>query len=762
MAKQNNTHVSPPIDLSMTLGLKKRRWKEGNIESLVDGDTKVAVKAIASKSELKTLEDKHAADINSVQSSLGQLGQKIDTVSNSLGDKADVKHTHGTEDVNGLTTALADKIDTTDYRLTDARVPLSHVSTHRTGGGDALSASDIGAVATPTTPGKKYLVTSSGLEEFIPQEPGSEGTLDHNDLINRDAPDQHPQSSISGLEATLNGKAGVKHASGHASGGDDVLSPGAIGAMIESPSDGKTYLACGAAWIEHTESEVSEGTFDHTKLENRDVPNQHPMVAVAGLGDALNAKADAQAMTAALALKAQKEHGHKSEDIDGLIASLSLKVNVDDERLSNSRQPTTHAFTHSPVGSDPISGYATLNGNGNVPVEQLPTGSSTQRGILRVDGETIIVKDGVISATPQGSVGGGEIKEWDDNEVCGPPLLRFGSDNNVYKAVDESGPGTAVGPRNPINEPIFEESIPSPWFNVREITTEEGIVEVIIFKDILIAVPNSSNFILRSVNFGSSWTKVTTPSKTITATHCRSAITDSSILIPCGATTGGVLKSDDGGLSWVVRSTSGRLESLACSGGKVMGVGGRSCFISNDGGDSWVKGADIPLGSSGYVGATSGVFVVPSTSNSNQVSRTDDFGQSWELINLSRTAYWHNCTGTDGRFLVLPQQSGRYGFFSSDAGKTFKETDLLIGAGWPGCIVHKNVVIAVSTYMYNIVSYDFGETFVLNGVSGELKPQKLSNYKNSIVGLDISSKTIGMTSVSLEPVMLPNCWKLIG
>ena len=77
--------------------------------------------------------------------------------SGSLATKADngaVVHLSGSESITGnkdFTAALTKSgnavVDTTDSRLTDARTPLAHASTHASAGSDPLTPSNIGAVS---------------------------------------------------------------------------------------------------------------------------------------------------------------------------------------------------------------------------------------------------------------------------------------------------------------------------------------------------------------------------------------------------------------------------------------------------------------------------------------------------------------------------------------------------------------------------------------------------------------------------------------
>lgn len=95
---------------------------------------------------------------------------KISGLSTALSNKAadaTVVHLAGTETVTGsknftggITKNNNALIDTTDSRLTDARTPLVHASTHASGGSDPLAPSSIGAVSV-TDGGKEAVNTVS-------------------------------------------------------------------------------------------------------------------------------------------------------------------------------------------------------------------------------------------------------------------------------------------------------------------------------------------------------------------------------------------------------------------------------------------------------------------------------------------------------------------------------------------------------------------------------------------------------------------------
>ena len=54
------------------------------------------------------------------------------------------------DDVSGLNTALAGKVDVTDQALTNARPPTPHAASHASGGADAITPAAIGARAPPS------------------------------------------------------------------------------------------------------------------------------------------------------------------------------------------------------------------------------------------------------------------------------------------------------------------------------------------------------------------------------------------------------------------------------------------------------------------------------------------------------------------------------------------------------------------------------------------------------------------------------------
>ena len=137
------------------------------------------------------------ADINSLKEDSARQQNEIDGLKTSKADASALNNYATKGD-------LAAKADATDPRLSNARAPTAHAASHAMAGADRITPEAIGALKPPPGDGKKYLVAATGYVEYIaPTGDGGSGTTDHSELVNRDAPDQHPQSAIQHLEPDL-------------------------------------------------------------------------------------------------------------------------------------------------------------------------------------------------------------------------------------------------------------------------------------------------------------------------------------------------------------------------------------------------------------------------------------------------------------------------------------------------------------------------------------------------------------------------------
>lgn len=145
----------------------------------------------------------------SKKADISSLLEKADVSQLEL--KADSVHAHSLDEVNGLVTALENKLDADDPRLDGLAKPASHAETHFLNGEDRIRPEDIGSLSAPPADGKSYLAAAGGWVEYIPSSGGGEGgegeagsgTMDHSLLLNRSAADQHPQSAIQYLSDDL-------------------------------------------------------------------------------------------------------------------------------------------------------------------------------------------------------------------------------------------------------------------------------------------------------------------------------------------------------------------------------------------------------------------------------------------------------------------------------------------------------------------------------------------------------------------------------
>ena len=138
------------------------------------------------------------ADAQDVTAALAKKASLTD-----MAGKANVAHKHAQADVTGLGEALGRKVDTDDPRFAASG---SHAARHAAGGNDPVSPESLGVLPAPPADGKAYLAANGGWIEHIASSgegSGGGGTLDHFQLVNRDAADQHPQKSIQNLPKDL-------------------------------------------------------------------------------------------------------------------------------------------------------------------------------------------------------------------------------------------------------------------------------------------------------------------------------------------------------------------------------------------------------------------------------------------------------------------------------------------------------------------------------------------------------------------------------
>ena len=126
---------------------------------------------------------------------------------------------------------------------------------------------------------------------------------DHSKLRNRDEADQHPIGAITGLEDALNKSQetadeakkaaeavseSVEEARKTAETANETA--GAAKEAAESAEEAaKTAKETAEAAMKAVEeAQPSAGTSDHAMLTNRDQPDQHPIEAITGLGDAID------------------------------------------------------------------------------------------------------------------------------------------------------------------------------------------------------------------------------------------------------------------------------------------------------------------------------------------------------------------------------------------------------------------------------------------------------------------------------------------
>lgn len=217
----------------------------------------------------------------------------------ALDAKAAASHSHSWNDITtGTPTTLAgygitDAVSSLDSRLTDARTPTAHKTTHATGGSDALTPTDIGAAAASHT----HIPGDVGL--------GNVPNVDATSRANHTG--TQAISTVSGLQTALDGKAAATH--GHAIA--DVTG-------LQTALDGKQAAGSYAA--------ASHG---------------HVIGDVTGLQTALDGKQAAGSYAAAT-------HGHAIADVTGLQSAL------DGKQTAGSYAAATHTHAAADITSGTI------------------------------------------------------------------------------------------------------------------------------------------------------------------------------------------------------------------------------------------------------------------------------------------------------------------------------------------------------------------------------------------------------------------------
>jgi hypothetical protein len=198
-------------------------------------------------SQVSALATRLATEFNDVRSEVAaSLAGKADT--SALAAKATdsaVVHLAGAETVSGVKTfsaapsvpapsAAGNPIRHDDSRLSNARTPTAHKTTHATGGTDALAPADIGAAASVHAHAGADITSGTVAYARLPVGVTASTVAAGDDI------------------RLSNPRTPTAHASSHATGSTDPLSPAAIGAA--------------ASVHTHAASDVASGTLNAARL----------------------------------------------------------------------------------------------------------------------------------------------------------------------------------------------------------------------------------------------------------------------------------------------------------------------------------------------------------------------------------------------------------------------------------------------------------------------------------------------------------------
>ncbi len=471
-AEQVHNHVLGDVTgLSGQLSAKAEKTHRHPASEIDALSTLLSAKADAAHSHhvgaIAGLEDGLAAKANRYHS---HAWDDVDGLDASLAGKAAVGHRHNAAEVEGLASLLDKKLDADDPRLDNAAAG-PHAQSHAQGGDDPLTPESIGALSAPPGNGKTYLATGGGWVEYLPPSGGEEpgegvGTLDHAQLLNRDAADQHPQTAIQNLtrdlgaiQASLNALAEVDAAL--TSSIADKADKTALPKLADAATDGllakedKTKLDSIPARIASLPAGGDDGDAlvkGGTALAWRGAAeraNTLPLMApyqkgVARLSEGLGLELDGGG-----ALRIRDDNLISKANLEGRFSALDGKVASAEHRLD---------------GLDSaISGYDTRLGNHESRIGAAETGLSGHETRLGSHGTRLDGIDASISSLNGVASGLGALSRADDAPRDGKAYLR--RDGGWHEYVAPSGGGGASAIVGEIRfMPFRSTALPTGWY----------------------------------------------------------------------------------------------------------------------------------------------------------------------------------------------------------------------------------------------------------------------------------------------------------
>ena len=283
-----------------------------------------------------------------------------------------------------------------DARLSNARTPTVHKTTHQTGGSDAITPADIGAAAKTVQIKPGTGLTGGGTLEADRTLTVSYGTA--------------AGTACQGNDARLsNARTPTAHKATHKTGGTDALTPSDIGAVPTTVQViAGTGLSGGGSLTENRTLAVTYGTAVGTacqgndaRLSNARTPTAHKATHKTGGADALTpADIGAAAKTIQIKPGTGLTGGGTLEADRTLTVSYGTAAGTacqgNDARLSNARTPTAHKATHKNGGTDAL----TPADIGAVPTTvQVIAGTGLSGGGSLAANRTLTVKYGTGAGT---------------------------------------------------------------------------------------------------------------------------------------------------------------------------------------------------------------------------------------------------------------------------------------------------------------------------------------------------------------------------